>query len=198
MIDTHADARITIDSMTTGLLPNMTTPQDLAPGRKPDYVIVTGHVDPDAKLNDEVILIVGNGIRYTTHVIELPNHILGFQASVSTGDLGDNGNITVSITTHDDHGNTATATDHKLIDLPWTHNQAVSGNTPYIMHNPPAITTPPTGTGTTVPHQPQVHLTVDKVTGDDVLNHDEVNNATTPVRGRVTGMCMPTTLSPSR
>ena len=186
-IDTHADARITIDSMTTGLLPNMTTPQDLAPGRKPDYVIVTGHVDPDAKLNDEVILIVGNGIRYTTHVIELPNHILGFQASVSTGDLGDNGNITVSITTHDDHGNTATATDHKLIDLPWTHNQAVSGNTPYIMHNPPAITTPPTGTGTTVPHQPQVHLTVDKVTGDDVLNHDEVNNATTPVRGRVTG-----------
>ncbi|QMJ04760.1 retention module-containing protein [Citrobacter freundii] len=187
VIDTHADARITIDSMTTGLLPNMTTPQDLAPGRKPDYVIVTGHVDPDAKLNDEVILIVGNGIRYTTHVIELPNHILGFQASVSTGDLGDNGNITVSITTHDDHGNTATATDHKLIDLPWTHNQAVSGNTPYIMHNPPAITTPPTGTGTTVPHQPQVHLTVDKVTGDDVLNHDEVNNATTPVRGRVTG-----------
>ena len=187
VIDTHADARITIDSMTTGLLPNMTTPQDLAPGRKPDYVIVTGHVDPDAKLNDEVILIVGNGIRYTTHVIELPGHILGFQASVSTGDLGDNGNITVSITTHDDHGNTATATDHKLIDLPWTHNQAVSGNTPYIMHNPPAITTPPTGTGTTVPHQPQVHLTVDKVTGDDVLNHDEVNNATTPVRGRVTG-----------
>ncbi|QLY59815.1 retention module-containing protein [Citrobacter freundii] len=187
VIDTHADARITIDSMTTGLLPNMTTPQDLAPGRKPDYVIVTGHVDPDAKLNDEVILIVGNGIRYTTHVIELPNHILGFQASVSTGDLGDNGNITVSITTHDDHGNTATATDHKLIDLPWTHNQAVSGNTPYIMHNPPAIITPPTGTGTTVPHQPQVHLTVDKVTGDDVLNHDEVNNATTPVRGRVTG-----------
>ncbi|QLY35826.1 retention module-containing protein [Citrobacter freundii] len=187
VIDTHADARITIDSMTTGLLPNMTTPQDLAPGRKPDYVIVTGHVDPDAKLNDEVILIVGNGIRYTTHVIELPNHILGFQASVSTGDLGDNGNITVSITTHDDHGNTATATDHKLIDLPWTHNQAVSGNTPYIMHNPPAITTPPTGTGTSAPHQPHVHLTVDKVTGDDVLNHDEVNNATTPVRGRVTG-----------
>ncbi|QMB04965.1 retention module-containing protein [Citrobacter freundii] len=186
-IDTHADARITIDSMTTGLLPNMTTPQDLAPGRKPDYVIVTGHVDPDAKLNDEVILIVGNGIRYTTHVIELPNHILGFQASVSTGDLGDNGNITVSITTHDDHGNTATATDHKLIDLPWTHNQAVSGNTPYIMHNPPAITTPPTGTGTSAPHQPHVHLTVDKVTGDDVLNHDEAQKTTTPVRGRVTG-----------
>ncbi|WP_255432692.1 Ig-like domain-containing protein [Citrobacter sp. TBCS-14] len=187
VIDTHADARITIDSMTTGLLPNMTTPQDLAPGRKPDYVIVTGHVDPDAKLNDEVILIVGNGIRYTTHVIELPNHILGFQASVSTGDLGDNGNITVSITTHDDHGNTATATDHKLIDLPWTHNQAVSGNTPYIMHNPPAITTPPTGTGTSAPHQPHVHLTVDKVTGDDVLNHDEAQKTTTPVRGRVTG-----------
>ncbi|QLY70755.1 retention module-containing protein [Citrobacter freundii] len=187
VIDTHADARITIDSMTTGLLPNMTTPQDLAPGRKPDYVIVTGHVDPDAKLNDEVILIVGNGIRYTTHVIELPGHILGFQASVSTGDLGDNGNITVSITTHDDHGNTATATDHKLIDLPWTHNQAVSGNTPYIMHNPPAITTPPTGTGTSAPHQPHVHLTVDKVTGDDVLNHDEAQQTTTPVRGRVTG-----------
>ncbi|MCT7085355.1 Ig-like domain-containing protein, partial [Salmonella enterica] len=60
-------------------------------------------------------------------------------------------------------------------------------NSPYGFTTPPAITVPTTGTGPTQPPQLTVHLTVDKVAGDDVLNHDEAQKATTAIRGLVSG-----------
>ena len=180
-IDTLADAGITIDSATTwrgGALPA---------GNRPEFVTVTGTVTPDARIGDLVTVDVGNNHHPETHVIPLPGGKLGYSLDILTQDWNDDGNITVSITTHDDHGNTATAVEHKFIDLPWITNTSIPANTSYTIHNPPATTTLSTGTGTTAPHQPQVHLTVDKVTGDDVLNYDEAHQATTPVRGRVSG-----------
>ena len=187
VVDTVADAGITIDTASNGLPPGQTVANDLLPGRRPDFISVSGHVDPDAIKGDTITITVGKGIVYTTHVVTLADGTLGYQANIGTGDLADDGNIVVSITTHDNHGNTATATEHKFIDLPWLHNTPVIGNTPYGFTTPPVVTPPSTGTGTTQPHQPNVHLTVDRVAGDDVLNHDEALKSTTPIRGLVTG-----------
>ncbi|MDN8557521.1 retention module-containing protein [Citrobacter werkmanii] len=187
VVDTVADAGITIDKASTGLPPGQTVANNLLPGSRPDFISVSGHVDPDAISGDTITITVGHGVVYTTHVVTLADGTLGYQANIGTGDLDDNGNILVAITTHDNHGNTATATEHKFIDLPWLHHTAVIGNTPYGFTTPPAITVPTTGTGTTQPHQPTVHLTVDKVAGDDVLNHDEAQKGTTAIRGLVSG-----------
>ncbi|MGV4054509.1 retention module-containing protein [Citrobacter portucalensis] len=176
VVDTVADAGITIDSAVSE------GNQALDPGSRPEFVTVTGHVDPDALVGDVVTVDVG-GSQLQTNVITLPDGKLGYTFNVVSGAWHDDGNITVSITTHDNHGNTATAVEHKFIDLPWLGNIAIPANTPYGMHTPP--TTP--GTGTTQPHQPTVHLTVDQVAGDDVLNHDEAQKGTTAIRGLVTG-----------
>ncbi|MDM2841859.1 retention module-containing protein [Citrobacter sp. Cpo086] len=176
-IDTHADAGITIDSAMNW------RGWDLPAGNHPEFVTVTGHVAPDAKLNDLVTVDVGNNTHLETHVVTLPDGKLGYTLDILTSYWNNDGNITVSITTHDDHGNTATAVEHKFIDLPWVNNTYTPANTPFGMHTPP--TTP--GTGLTQLHQPTVHLTVDKVTGDDVLNGAEAQKPTTPIRGRVTG-----------
>ncbi|MEG9608485.1 retention module-containing protein [Citrobacter portucalensis] len=176
LVDTVADAGITIDSAVSE------GNQALDPGSRPEFVTVTGHVAPDAQSGDVVTVDVG-GSQLQTNVITLPDGKLGYTFNVVSGGWHDDGNITVSITTHDDHGNTATAVEHKFIDLPWLGNIAIPANTPYGMHNPP--TTP--GTGTTQPHQPTVHLTVDQVAGDDVLNRDEAQKGTTAIRGLVSG-----------
>ncbi|MGU0039950.1 retention module-containing protein [Citrobacter freundii complex sp. 2025EL-00176] len=186
-VDTVADAGITIDTASNGLPPGQTVANDLLPGHRPDFISVSGHVDPDAIEGDTITITVGQGVVYTTHVRTLADGTLGYQANIGTGDLDDDGNILVAITTHDNHGNTATATEHKFIDLPWLHHTAVIGNTPYGFTTPPVVTPPTTGAGTAQPHQPTVHLTVDKVAGDDVLNHDEAQKATTVIRGLVTG-----------
>lgn len=176
VVDTVADAGITIDSALSWQ--GMALPA----GDRPEFVTVTGHVTPDAKLNDLVTVDVGNNTHLETHVITLPDGQLGYTLDILFQDWNNNGNITVSITTHDDHGNTATAVEHKFIDLPWVTNTFIPANTPYGMHTPST-----TGTGTIPPHQPTVHLTVDKVAGDDVLNHDEAQKGTTAIRGLVTG-----------
>ncbi|HGN9372381.1 TPA: retention module-containing protein [Citrobacter pasteurii] len=187
VIDTTADAGITIDAVSSAIPPGMTVANDLGPGSRPDYITVTGHVDPDAVRGDHVTITVGHGTSITTDVIYLPDGKLGYQANIGSDSFNDDGNITVAITTHDNHGNTATATEHKVIDLPWLHHTPVIGNTPYGFIPPPQVTTPTTGPGTTQPHQPTVHLTVDKVAGDDILNHDEALKSTTSIRGLVTG-----------
>ena len=176
-IDTVADAGITIDSAMNW------RGWDLPAGNHPEFVTVTGHVAPDAKLNDLVTVDVGNNTHLDTHVVTLPDGKLGYTLDILSSYWNDDGNITVSITTHDDHGNTATAVEHKFIDLPWVNHTYTPANTPFGMHTPP--TTP--GTGFTQPHQPTVHLIVDKVTGDDVLNGAEAQKPTTSIRGRVTG-----------
>ncbi|MHA0813558.1 Ig-like domain-containing protein [Citrobacter portucalensis] len=176
LVDTVADAGITIDSALSWQ--GMALPA----GDRPEFVTVTGHVTPDAKLNDLVTVDVGNNTHLETHVITLPDGQLGYTLDILFQDWNNNGNITVSITTHDDHGNTATAVEHKFIDLPWVTNTFIPANTPYGMHTPST-----TGTGTTPPHQPTVHLTVDQVAGDDVLNHDEAQKGTTAIRGLVSG-----------
>lgn len=176
LVDTVADAGITIDSALSW------RGWALPAGNRPEFVTVTGHVTPDAKLNDLVTVDVGNNTHLETHVITLPDGQLGYTLDILSQDWNNNGNITVSITTHDDHGNTATAVEHKFIDLPWVTQTYTPANTPFSMHTPTT-----TGTGTTQPHQPTVHLTVDKVAGDDVLNHDEAQKATTAIRGLVSG-----------
>ncbi|EGT0662587.1 retention module-containing protein [Citrobacter werkmanii] len=181
LVDTVADAGITIDSAVSW------RGRDLPAGNRPEFVTVTGHVAPDAKLHDRVTVDVGNNIHLETDVITLPDGHLGYTLDILSQDWNDNGNITVSITTHDDHGNSATAVEHKFIDLPWLTNTFVPANTSYGIHTPPT-----TSAGTTVqPHQPTVHLTVDKVAGDDVLNHDEAQKGTTAIRGLVTGDVQP-------
>ncbi|WP_336284842.1 retention module-containing protein [Citrobacter arsenatis] len=176
VVDTVADAGITIDSALSWQ--GMALPA----GNRPEFVTVTGHVTPDAKFNDLVTVDVGNNKHLETHVITLPDGQLGYTLDILFQDWNNNGNITVSITTHDDHGNTATAVEHKFIDLPWVTNTYTPANTSFVIHTPST-----TSTGTTPPHQPTVHLTVDKVAGDDILNHDEAQKATTVIRGLVTG-----------
>ena len=187
VIDTVADAGITIDTASSGLVPGQTVANDLQPGWRPDFISVTGHVDPDAVFGDTVTITVGHGVVITTQVTKLPDGKLGYQANISSDKFDNDGNIVVSITTHDNHGNTATAAEHKFINLPWMHHMAVIGNTPYGFGTLPVVTTPTTGTGTTQPPQPHVHLTVDKVAGDDILNQQEAQKNTTPIRGLVSG-----------
>ena len=187
VIDTVADAGITIDVASSGRPPGNPVANNLHPGSRPDFISVTGHVAPDAVVGDTVTLTVGHGFVLTTQVITLPDGQLGYQTDIGSDKFEDYGDILVSITTHDSHGNTATATEHKFIDLPWLHNTPVIGNTPYGFTTPPVVTPPTTGTGTTQPQKPHVHLTVDPVTGDDVLNGAEAQKPTTPIRGRVTG-----------
>ncbi|MFP8690269.1 retention module-containing protein [Citrobacter portucalensis] len=187
VIDTVADAGITIDVASSGRPPGNPVANNLHPGSRPDFISITGHVAPDAVVGDTVTLTVGHGFVLTTQVITLPDGQLGYQTDIGSDKFEDYGDILVSITTHDSHGNTATATEHKFIDLPWLHNTPVIGNTPYGFTTPPVVTPPTTGTGTTQPQKPHVHLTVDPVTGDDVLNGAEAQKPTTPIRGRVTG-----------
>ncbi|MDA8498943.1 retention module-containing protein [Citrobacter sp. Igbk 17] len=187
VIDTLADAGITIDSASSGRPPGNPIANNLLPGSRPDFIAITGHVVPDAVIGDTVTITVGHGFVLTTQVITLPDGQLGYQADIGSDKFADNGDILVSITTHDNHGNTATATEHKFIDLPWLHYTPVIGNTPYGFTTPPVVTPPTTGTGTTQPQKPHVHLTVDPVTGDDVLNGAEAQKPTTPIRGLVTG-----------
>ncbi|WP_416001643.1 retention module-containing protein [Citrobacter portucalensis] len=187
VIDTLADAGITIDSASSGRPPGNPIANNLLPGSRPDFIAITGHVVPDAVIGDTVTITVGHGFVLTTQVITLPDGQLGYQADIGSDKFADNGDILVSITTHDNHGNTATATEHKFIDLPWLHYTPVIGNTPYGFTTPPVVTPPTTGTGVTQPQKPHVHLTVDPVTGDDILNGAEAQKTTTPIRGRVTG-----------
>ncbi|WP_234096557.1 retention module-containing protein [Citrobacter portucalensis] len=187
VIDTHADAGITIDSASSGRPPGNPIANNLLPGSRPDFIAITGHVVPDAVIGDTVTITVGHGFVLTTQVITLPDGQLGYQADIGSDKFADNGDILVSITTHDNHGNTATATEHKFIDLPWLHYTPVIGNTPYGFTTPPVVTPPTTGTGVTQPQKPHVHLTVDPVTGDDILNGAEAQKPTTPIRGLVTG-----------
>ncbi|MCX8978052.1 retention module-containing protein [Citrobacter portucalensis] len=187
VIDTLADAGITIDSASSGRPPGNPIANNLLPGSRPDFIAITGHVVPDAVIGDTVTITVGHGFVLTTQVITLPDGQLGYQADIGSDKFADNGDILVSITTHDNHGNTATATEHKFIDLPWLHYTPVIGNTPYGFTTPPVVAPPTTGTGVTQPQKPHVHLTVDPVTGDDILNGAEAQKPTTPIRGLVTG-----------
>ncbi|MCX9047080.1 retention module-containing protein [Citrobacter portucalensis] len=187
VIDTLADAGITIDSASSGRPPGNPIANNLLPGSRPDFIAITGHVVPDAVIGDTVTITVGHGFVLTTQVITLPDGQLGYQADIGSDKFADNGDILVSITTHDNHGNTATATEHKFIDLPWLHYTPVIGNTPYGFTTPPVVTPPTTGTGVTQPQKPHVHLTVDPVTGDDILNGAEAQKTTTPIRGLVIG-----------
>ena len=186
-IDTVADAGITIDVASSGLPPGNPIANNLLPGSRPDFISIIGHVTPDAVVGDKVTMTVGNGFVLTTHVITLPDGKLGYQADIGSDKFENNGDILVSITAHDNYGNTATATEHKFIDLPWLHNTPVIGNTPYGFTTPPVVTPPTTGTGTSLPQKPHVHLTVDPVTGDDVINQVEEGKSTTPIRGLITG-----------
>nr|WP_301538778.1 Ig-like domain-containing protein [Citrobacter portucalensis] len=179
-IDTVAQIGITIDSAKNWV------PQDLAAGARPDYVTVVGHVDHDAQFGDLIHIDVGHGNRLDTTVITLPDGKLGYTLNISTDYWDDDGNITVTVIGHDNHGNVAMAVAHQYYDLPWVAQIPVAGGSSFNTNLTP-ITTSTTGTGTSLPQKPHVHLTVDPVAGDDVLNHAEAGKPTTPVRGLLTG-----------
>ena len=179
-IDTVAQIGITIDSAKNWV------PQDLAAGARPDYVTVVGHVDHDAQFGDLIHIDVGHGNRLDTTVITLPDGKLGYTLNISTDYWDDDGNITVTVIGHDNHGNVAMAVAHQYYDLPWVAQIPVAGGSSFNTNLPP-ITTSTTGTGTSLPQKPHVHLTVDPVTGDDVINQVEEGKSTTPIRGLITG-----------
>ena len=178
-IDTHADAGIYIESAKAWPYVGY------APGSHPEFIRVEGYVTPDAQFGDLVTIDVG-GNHLQTQVITMPNGALGYTLDILSSKWNDNGNITVSITTHDNHGNTATAVEHRFIDLPWMTPTIVPADASFGIHTVTSTTPPPLGT-TTTPQKPHVQLTVDPVAGDDVLNHDEAGKPTTPVRGLLTG-----------
>nr|HAT2258940.1 retention module-containing protein [Citrobacter freundii] len=178
-IDTHADAGIYIESAKAWPYVGY------APGSHPEFIRVEGYVTPDAQFGDLVTIDVG-GNHLQTQVITMPNGALGYTLDILSSKWNDNGNITVSITTHDNHGNTATAVEHRFIDLPWMTPTIVPADASFGIHTVTSTTPPPLGT-TTTPQKPHVHLTVDPVAGDDVLNHAEAGKPTTPVRGLLTG-----------
>ena len=179
-IDTVAQIGITIDSAKNWV------PQDLAAGARPDYVTVVGHVDHDAQFGDLIHIDVGHGNRLDTTVITLPDGKLGYTLNISTDYWDDDGNITVTVIGHDNHGNVAMAVAHQYYDLPWVAQIPVAGGSSFNTNLTP-ITTSTTGTGTSLPQKPHVHLTVDPVTGDDVINQVEEGKSTTPIRGLLTG-----------
>ncbi|WP_346983065.1 retention module-containing protein [Citrobacter portucalensis] len=179
-IDTVAQIGITIDSAKNWV------PQDLAAGARPDYVTVVGHVDHDAQFGDLIHIDVGHGNRLDTTVITLPDGKLGYTLNISTDYWDDDGNITVTVIGHDNHGNVAMAVAHQYYDLPWVAQIPVAGGSSFNTNLTP-ITTSTTGTGTSLPQKPHVHLTVDPVTGDDVINQVEEGKSTTPIRGLITG-----------
>ena len=140
-IDTVAQIGITIDSAKNWV------PQDLAAGARPDYVTVVGHVDHDAQFGDLIHIDVGHGNRLDTTVITLPDGKLGYTLNISTDYWDDDGNITVTVIGHDNHGNVAMAVAHQYYDLPWVAQIPVAGGSSFNTNLTP-ITTSTTGTGT--------------------------------------------------
>ncbi|WWM74136.1 Ig-like domain-containing protein [Vibrio cholerae] len=74
-------------------------------------VTLSGTVSGDAKVNDTVILTLGDGSKLETKVVELGNGQLGFSTSTTADKLVGGSSITAEITVTDAAGNSTTKSD---------------------------------------------------------------------------------------
>ncbi|WWM74333.1 Ig-like domain-containing protein [Vibrio cholerae] len=74
-------------------------------------VTLSGTVSGDAKVNDTVILTLGDGSKLETKVVELGNGQLGFSISTTADKLVGGSSITAEITVTDAAGNSTTKSD---------------------------------------------------------------------------------------
>ncbi|KFC78574.1 hypothetical protein GBAG_3350, partial [Buttiauxella agrestis ATCC 33320] len=153
VLDTHADANISIDAVTKD---NVLNHDELAAKTQ----FIHGVVDGDAKLHDRVdIEIKGN--HFNGEVIDLGNGKLGYNIAVdprvfsnNKGEVDGSVNVHATITSHDDAGNEVIATQDRLVKIDNHANATIS---------------------------------IDAVTKDNILNHDELAAKTQFVHGNVGG-----------
>ncbi|MGK7246738.1 retention module-containing protein [Buttiauxella agrestis] len=116
VLDTHADANISIDAVTKD---NVLNHDELAAKTQ----FIHGVVDGDAKLHDRVdIEIKGN--HFNGEVIDLGNGKLGYNIAVNPrvfsnnkGEVDGSVNVHATITSHDDAGNEVIATQDRLVKI---------------------------------------------------------------------------------
>ncbi|XTD36948.1 Ig-like domain-containing protein [Citrobacter murliniae] len=121
---------------------------------------LTGIVGGDAKVGDDVVLKI-NGYHYSGHVVELPDHQLGYSIAVDSYAFSDNRG-------HIDSGVKVTAT---VTSFDHVQNEVIQ-TTEHIVH---------------IDNHADVSITVDPVTGDDIINHSESREHFTKVSGTVSG-----------
>ena len=145
-IDLAADASITLDTLAGDDVINHAESLNTT-------TTISGTVGGDAKVGDPVTVTV-NGQQVSGNVIALDSGDLGYQIPVSTADVLANPNISVSITTTDAAGNTATANEQKTLHIDLAADASI---------------------------------TLDSITGDDVVNAVESTQETTVISGSVGG-----------
>ncbi|WP_279586337.1 Ig-like domain-containing protein [Buttiauxella sp. BIGb0552] len=152
-VDTHADATIHIDNVTADDVLNH---DELAQPK----VMITGVVDGDAKVGDDVVIEV-NTYKYSGQVVDLGNGHLGFRIPVDNYAISDNqGNIDTNVTFK------ASVTSFDEL-----HNK-ITATTEHTAH---------------IDNHADGNITMGSVTGDNIINHHESREHTTKVSGTVSG-----------
>lgn len=152
-LDTHADATITIDSVTKD---NILNHSELDAAKQ----FVHGQVGGDAREGDVVDLEI-HGKHYTGNVIYISDTQLGYNIAVDPHDFNNNQvdadgfvKVIASVKAHDAAGNEVVeTTEHKV----------------------------------QIDNHANTTITIDDVTKDNALNHDELNAAKQFVHGNVGG-----------
>ncbi|MFB0709974.1 Ig-like domain-containing protein, partial [Buttiauxella noackiae] len=158
--DLSAEASITVNTVSGD---DILSAKDLAAGQTE----ISGTVGKDAAVGDDVTVML-NGKPTTVHVIELPymNGQLGYVMKVDTGDL--KAELEAQYKAHPG------SDPHITVTVSGTDN---AGN---------AFSNSEDKTITIDDHA-DLTLTLDKVSGDNVLNLAESQHATTEISGKVTG-----------
>ncbi|OAT22803.1 hypothetical protein M977_01428 [Buttiauxella gaviniae ATCC 51604] len=147
LVDTHVTAEIHLDNIAGDNVINILE-------SKSGTTTVSGTVNGDGIHNGSNVTIMVDGHPVTTQVFTDSNGVMRFSKDISVNDLRHTPDITVSVTGHDDQGNTFTATDGKTI---------------------------------TVDTEVKAEVAIDSVTGDNILNLHETQQATTTITGHVSG-----------
>ncbi|WBM71398.1 Ig-like domain-containing protein [Buttiauxella sp. WJP83] len=129
-LDTHADARITLNGVTED---NILNHHELAQPKQ----TITGTVDGDAKVGD-IVTIEINGHTYSDTVVDLDGKgHLGYHIAVDSSAFGKNSegeidrdvNYTASVTSHDAAHNEVTVTTDHTVHIDNHANNAITINT---------------------------------------------------------------------
>ncbi|MGN5030914.1 Ig-like domain-containing protein, partial [Aeromonas rivipollensis] len=118
-------------------------------------VTLSGSVSGDAKVDDTVILTLGDGSKLSTKVVDLGNGQLGFSTSTTADKLVDGTSVKAEITVTDAAGNSTTKSDSENYEV-----------------------------DTTAPDSPTVVI-VDDVNNDQKLTKTEIGNDQIQVRAGV-------------
>ncbi|WP_333494822.1 retention module-containing protein [Kluyvera sp. CHPC 1.251] len=122
--------------------------------------VISGTVGGDAKVGDEVTLEI-NGHQFTGNVVDLGNNHLGYHIKVDSSTFSDNvGRIDKDVSF------TAKVVSHDAV-----HNEVVASTT-HKLH---------------IDNHAEATITLDKVTGDDIINYNESGERLTRVSGTVGG-----------